>query len=99
MKSSFDKLIESDKPVLIDFFAEWCGPCKALAPILKEVSKDVGDTARIVKVDIDKNQALANKLNIRGVPHLMLYKNGEVLWTGSGVRTQHELTSVIKKHL
>ncbi|HBT09710.1 MAG TPA: thioredoxin, partial [Leeuwenhoekiella sp.] len=74
MKTSFGNLTDSEIPVLIDFFATWCGPCQTLAPILEDVKKDLGEKVKIVKVDVDKNQALAQKFQVRGVPTLMLFK-------------------------
>lgn len=96
MKGKFDTVIASETPVLVDFFAEWCGPCKTLAPILKEVKKELGDAVRIVKIDIDKNQPLAAKYQVRGVPTLLLFKNGKQLWRKSGALPKHEIVATIK---
>lgn len=98
MKSSFNDIINSDQPVLVDFFADWCGPCKMLAPILKDVKAELGDQVKIVKIDVDRNQELAAKYQVRGVPTMILYKNGKQLWRQSGVLQKHQLTEVIKSH-
>jgi len=95
-KSSFQNLIDGEKAVLIDFYATWCGPCKALAPVLKETAKDLGEQARVIKIDIDKNQQLAGKLNIKGVPTLILYKKGEQLWRQSGAMSKQQLLDAIR---
>ena len=91
----FDDIIKSEKPVLVDFFATWCGPCQMMHPILDELHGLVGDKARILKVDIDKNQELAAKYNVRSVPTLMVFKNGEVQWRQSGVTQATTLEQVI----
>ncbi|WP_074407068.1 thioredoxin [Aquimarina megaterium] len=98
MKSSFNNIIESKTPVLVDFFADWCGPCKMLAPILKEVKDELGDTIKIVKIDVDKNQPLASKYQVRGVPTMILFKDGKQLWRQSGVLQKNDLLGVINSH-
>ena len=97
--NNFSSIINKDKPVLIDFFGEWCGPCKTMSPILKEVKDDLGDKAIVIKIDVDKNQELAAKLQVRGVPTLILYKNGKQLWRQSGVVQKNDLISLIKSHV
>ncbi|WP_025743261.1 thioredoxin [Aquimarina pacifica] len=99
MKSNFNSIIKSDAPVLIDFYADWCGPCKMLAPILKQVKDELGDAIKIVKIDVDKNQPLATTYAVRGVPTMILFKNGKQLWRQSGVLQKNELLSVLKGHL
>ena len=96
--SAFNELIRSGQPVLVDFFAEWCGPCKAMAPVLLQVAGELDGKARIIKVDVDKNPAAANAFQVRGVPTLILFKEGVVKWRQSGVVSQRELVSVISKY-
>lgn len=95
MNTSFTNLINSDKPVLIDFFATWCGPCQMLGPVLKEVKDSLGERISIVKVDVDKNQELAAMQQVRGVPTMMLFQNGQQLWRQSGVLSKDEIIKII----
>jgi thioredoxin 1 len=95
--TSFTEIINQNKPVLVDFFAEWCGPCKMMSPILKEVKDILGDKVSIIKIDVDKNQSLAAKYQVRGVPTLLLYKKGEQMWKQSGVVQKNDLIAVIKQ--
>ena len=98
MKSSFSDIIKDEKPVLVDFYADWCGPCKTLAPILKDVKTELGDGVKIVKIDVDKNQELAGKYQVRGVPTMMLFKNGQQLWRQSGVLQKAEIVNIINSN-
>jgi thioredoxin 1 len=94
--SKFSELINQDKPVLVDFFAEWCGPCKMMSPILKEVKDSLRESVAIIKIDVDKNQELAAKYQVKGVPTLLLFKHGKQVWRQSGLVQKKDLLSILK---
>jgi thioredoxin 1 len=93
--STFNDIIQSEKPILVDFFATWCGPCQTLAPILKDVKDKLGDRISIIKIDVDKNQQIASQYQVRGVPTMILFQNGKQLWRQSGVLSSSDLIKVI----
>lgn len=97
--NKFQQLISSKKPVLIDFHAEWCGPCKMMSPIVKQVATEIGDKATIVKIDVDKNPAVAQQYQIMGVPTLMIFKEGNVVWRQSGVVQKNQLLGILNSHI
>ena len=99
MKANFDSIINDNKPVVVDFHALWCGPCKAQSPILKEVASELGDRVRVIKIDVDQNNEIANRYQIQSVPTLMIFKNGNLLWKHSGVVSKSQLVSVLKQNL
>ena len=98
MSEKFNEIIQSETPVLIDFFADWCGPCKMLAPILKDVKEELGEGVKIIKIDVDKNQQLATQYQVRGVPTMIIFKKGEQKWRQSGVLQKDDLVQIIKSN-
>ncbi|MCF8460422.1 MAG: thioredoxin [Flavobacteriales bacterium] len=96
--ANFNEIINSDKPVLIDFHATWCGPCKAMTPILQDVHRKVGTKATVLKIDVDKNAKVAAKYQIQSVPTLMVFKKGKMVWRQSGVVPAHQLVSILEKN-
>lgn len=98
MKGSFKELINSDTPVLIDFWATWCGPCIAMQPVLKEVAEKARGKARIVKIDVDKNPNISAQYQIQSIPTLMMFQNGKILWRAAGMQSVNQLMTVINEH-
>ncbi len=95
--SSFSELIKSDTPTLLDFHAEWCGPCKMMKPVLEELKSSLGDRVRIIKIDVDKNQKLAEMFQVRGVPTFAIFKRGELKWMQAGMQPLHELRNKVEQ--
>lgn len=99
MKGNFSDIIKSTVPVIIDAYAEWCGPCKIQSPILKEVASELGGRVKVIKIDVDKNPAVASKYDIRGVPTLMIFKDGEMKYRQAGVHSKPQLMSLLNSML
>lgn len=97
MKGKFQQLIDQDTPVLVDFYADWCGPCQMMAPVLKEVAQEMGNKVKVIKIDVDKNQPIAQRFGVRSIPNLILFKNGKVVANKAGVMTKRDLAQMIKE--
>lgn len=98
MANNFKDIIKSSTPVLVDFYATWCGPCQTMSPVIDDVKNHFGDKLRILKIDVDKNLAASTKYKVRGVPTFLLFKSGEVVWRASGVHSRSDLIKIIENH-
>lgn len=96
--SNFREIIQSDKPVLVDFYATWCGPCKMMTPILQQVKADMGDKVTIIKIDVDKNPEVSNQFHVQGVPTLIIFRQGQLKWRQSGVVQAKELKDILSRY-
>lgn len=99
MKGTFESIINSHQPVLIDFYAEWCGPCKAQSPILKEIASELGEKIKVIKIDVDKNPEIAMKYRIQGVPTLMVFKNGQQVFRQSGMMSKPQIYNILMNNM
>lgn len=99
MGTTFSEIIKSDTPTLVDFFAEWCNPCKVMKPILEDVKARIGDKVTVLKIDIDKNPQVAQIYHIQSVPTLIIFKNGQAIWRQSGVIAANDLESIVRQHI
>ncbi len=97
-QASFSELVKSDIPTLVDFYADWCGPCQMMKPILEQLKNEMGDKVRIIKIDVDKNQKLASLFQIRGIPTFALFKNGELKWIQPGMQQLQQLKNLVEQH-
>jgi len=99
MKANFENIINSEKPVLVDFHALWCGPCKTQSPILAEIAKEVGEKVKIIKIDVDQNQEIAQRYQIQGVPTLMVFKEGQIKYRQAGLHSKQQVMNIINNNI
>ena len=99
MQANFNNLIAGNTPVLVDFYADWCAPCKMMTPVLHEVKKQTGDQLKIIKINVDENHSIAGKYQVRSIPSVMLFKNGKMKWSGVGVMQSNQLLQVVRQYI
>ena len=99
MKGNFDAIINDTRPVIVDFHALWCGPCKVQSPILSDIASEFGERVRVIKIDVDQNPGLASKYHIQGVPTVIIFKNGQLVWRQSGVVSKNQLREMVNQHM
>ncbi len=99
MQANFNNIIAGNTPVLVDFYADWCAPCKMMTPVLHQVKKQMGDRLKIIKINVDENPSVAARYQIRSIPTVMLFKNGEMKWNGVGVLQSNQLLQVVQQHI
>ena len=99
MQANFNNLIAGNTPVLVDFYTDWCAPCKMMTPVLHEVKKQTGDQLKIIKINVDENHSIAGKYQVRSIPSVMLFKNGEMKWSGVGVMQSNQLLQVVRQYI
>ena len=99
MKGNFDAIINDTRPGIVDFHALWCGPCKVQSPILSDIASEFGERVRVIKIDVDQNPGLASKYHIQGVPTVIIFKNGQLVWRQSGVVSKNQLREMVNQHM
>jgi thioredoxin 1 len=99
MKGNFDSVIQDNRPVVVDFHALWCNPCRIQTPILKEIATDLGDKIKVIKIDVDQNGEIASRYNVQSIPTLIVFKNGKMVWRQTGVVSKNQLFSVLMKNV
>ena len=99
MKANFDSVIQDSRPIIVDFHALWCSPCKMQSPILKELAAELGDKVRVIKIDVDQNNEIASRYNVQSVPTLIIFKNGKQVWRQSGVATKAQLKNILSQNI
>lgn len=99
MKGNFDSIVKDNRPIVVDFYAEWCGPCKVQSPVLKELADEMGEKIRVIKIDVDRNEEVARRFQIQGVPTLMVFKDGLIKYRQAGVHTKAQIINVLTDNI